>query len=197
MRRSRFTIYRPERDPIVVLGYTAEGVQHQFPGARIERGDYRRPVASRRMGFKIDLAAVAEAADVLGIKWPVDVVTNSRYGGSLGNHSLRYSGGSVRHMGGRIANIDTATRVHHRIMVKTYNSTKRAGEVIWHELCHAMQAEREAAAANATTPEDIHAAWQTCSARGVGIGYQRKPIEIEAREFEAWNDDHPLAKEIS
>jgi hypothetical protein len=37
-------------------------------------------------------------------------------------------------------------------------------------------------------------AWRLCEAQGRGVAYRAKPIEVEAREYEAFNDEKPLAR---
>lgn len=201
MRRTRFTVtYSPVDSNEIrtrdVLAYSADSAERWAEAHRgwvvlsVERHVRRsRPAPAHGGGYRIDAAALREAQDVLGIKLPVKIVFSSRNGGTLGNHSFRPRSGQFK----RNPDLDTASGgMYHRIMLKTYLTAQRAGEVLWHELAHSMQAERETVGAQ--TMREAFDSWSTCHARGKGIGYSRKPIEVEAREFEAWNTDLPLAR---
>ena len=207
-RRSRFTATlspRTSNEVVrkVILAYTADGVRDFYARQgyvvlEVRKGDYKREAAKRQVlrnapGFTINHLAVKRAAAHLGIEWGVEIVTDSRVGSTGGNHSLIYSGGRCYHRDGRIFNLATATRVHHRIMVKTYHDAKTAGEIIWHELTHAAQSERAARDAGVDIPEDIHTAWAAVKAEYKGL-YKNSPLEIEANRNMPYNDACPLAR---
>ena len=198
MRRQRFTVTLEGGVRKVLLAHYAGDARAHYERRGIvvigvERGDYRKRERAAQ-GFRIDRDAVREAADLLGITWPIEFASTSSYGSTRGNHQLRYRGGSYRCDGNRHYNLDTATSVYHRIMVKSYLSAEQAGRTIWHELTHAMQAERATRDAGAVTMREVNEAWAGCSARGRGVTYRAKPIEVEAREHEPLNDDLPLAR---
>lgn len=202
MRRTRFTVTvlipshdDPQRK--VILAYDADGACNYFQRRNyvvlnVERGDYRRVerrAAAPAGGFTIDRVNLAEAIDLLGIKFPVQIKFNSRNGATLGNHRFVPRAGKFKVN----PDLDTASGgMVHRIMLKSYLTPDQAGRTLWHELTHAMQAERESA--SAATMREAFEAWRFCSARGRGTTYLRKPIEVEAREHEPLNDDLPLAR---
>lgn len=196
MRRSRFTAYT-DQGPKVILAYTVAQVQRYFEGcgyvvSRIERGDYRTARAQFNPpadgGWKLDRAALAEAIALLGLSLPVKIKQTSHQGGRYGAHSFRPLRGKFF----RDPSRDTAAGgMYHHITVKSWLSPEQAGRTLWHELTHAMQAERETA--QATTMREQFQGWRFCAARGRGTAYRAKPIEVEAREHEPLNDDLPLA----
>lgn len=200
MRRSRFTVVwqrggKEHRD--VILAYTAACAADYFTRrggtiVSLTHGDYRRQAAEIAAraggGFTIDRAALAEAIELLGLKLPVQVKLNSRFGDADGIHHFAPRRGAFKKDPSR----DTAADGFvHKITVKSYLTPNGAGETLWHELAHAMQAERETA--GSTTMREAFDAWKHCSARRRGVTYRAKPIEVEAREHEALNTDLPLA----
>lgn len=200
MRRSRFTVFT-DRGPQVILAYDRAGAAAYYERRgltviRVEAGDYRHVEASAKPGeiWKLDREALQLALDFFRIELPVEIKFTGHRGGRLGAHTLDAYGGNVIKRGGRIAHLDSATDIKHKITVKRWLSAEQASRTLWHELAHAMQAERAACAANAITPADILRSWRDCSERGRGISYENKPHEIEAREYEAYHDEIPLVK---
>jgi hypothetical protein len=59
-------------------------------------------------------------------------------------------------------------------MVKSYLGAQEASGTLWHELTHAMQAERVVKAGES---------WQSHTAAQARWTYSRRPIEIEARQM--------------
>lgn len=148
--------------------------------------------------WRKDERAIREAIEFLGLTLPVRIKLTGHAAGRHGAHHLYPEGGTVRHSGTRIWNIDTATGLFHHITVKSWLSAAEASRVIWHELAHAMQAEH----ALAELPADAHPreaieAWVACESHGRGVTYEDKPVEIEAREYEEFATEQPLAKELS
>lgn len=178
MKRSRYTVttQRPvlgvERE--VILAYGPQGAREHFEGRgrvvlKVAKGDYR----CVPKGNVIVNSALCEAIDLLDIKWPVRVKQTGRAGGRQGAHTLGYD-------------------LVHCITIKSWLTPREAGRTLWHELAHAMQAEREARNAGVTRPSDVVQVWNSCSARDGA--YRKRPIEVEARSFESWNDDLPLVR---
>lgn len=198
-RRTRFTAVVQKFDvgveQKVILAYDPGGVREYYEARgwtviAIHRGDYRYEQAKRTAGgWRVNQAALKEAIDFLGIKLPVRVKQTGRRGPQQGAHYFRQRFGQFM----KNPDKDTASGgFYHHITVKNYLTAEEAGRTIWHELAHAMQAERETA--NAATMREAFDAWKFCSARGRGITYRAKPIEVEAREHECLNDDNPLAR---
>jgi hypothetical protein len=195
MRRTRYNFIatnpRGDNGPIDVLAYSAPGAVRVLYGhgyTDIEPvAKPRKAKPHARAQWVKDEQAIAEVIDFLGIKLPVVIKQTGHQGGRHGAHIFRASSGKFM----RNPAHDTATGgMYHHITVKSWLSPKGAGETIWHELCHAMQAERESA--HATTMREQFDAWSTCSARG-GT-YDRRPVEVEARSYEHFNDEKPLAR---
>lgn len=148
----------------------------------------RPPLARAPQAFKIDQAALAEAIALLGITLPVSVKITAHGGRTLGTHRFKAMHGTFM----RDKSTDTASGgMYHHICIRSWLSVEQAGRTLWHELTHAMQAERETDR-NAPLREQFEG-WRFCAARGRGTTYRAKPIEVEAREHEPLNDDLPLA----
>lgn len=113
--------------------------------------------------------AIQEAIEMLGLRLPVTIKLTGHAGGRRGGYRPTDDGAG------------------HHITIKNYLDPERAGRTLWHELAHAMQFERETdgrvgrAALLRWNASDIH--------RG---SYSRRPCEVEARNFEEYNDACPL-----
>jgi len=178
MRRSRFTItYSPDDSNeilrTVVLAYSADSIRMRYsiPGATIlgiERGDYRAKARAAAVhaagGFTVNRQAVDDAAALLGLKLPVRIRFNSRVGRTNGNY--RFKGD------------------HHDIMLKSYRTPEQASDTLWHELTHALQAERDGRADEAV--------WADVRRSQAHYSYLIRPIEVEARKMSALMKDCPL-----
>jgi hypothetical protein len=175
-RRSRFTVTFTDGDRTVILAYTGQDSQIREHYARmgktvasIVKGDHRAPVAASGPSFVIDQSALADAIDLLGLKVPVKVRFNSRAGATNGNYRLRRAPGGL----------------YHDIMLKSYHDAEQASSTLWHELCHAMQAERVMLAGEE---------WGSFTAAQKRWPYSRRPIQIEARQMSADMADCPLTR---
>lgn len=196
-RRSRYTV--TAQRPIVgvkqhvVLAYDAHGARRYYEARgwtviQVVKGDLVN-CAPAAGGWTLDRAAFRAAVEFLGIKMPVQIKQTGHQGGRYGAHQFAPARGKFM----KDARLDTASGgMIHKITVKSWLSPEQAGRTLWHELCHAMQSEQ--ACADATTMRDQFMAWRFCSARGHGVAYNRKPIEVEARSYETFNDEKPLAR---
>lgn len=171
-RRSRFTVTcHAPGEPVslvVILAYSAEGARRHYEDrgqtvVRVQSGDYRMKALPTGGGFRIDQEAVEEARGLLGLKMPVKIRLNGRVGPTNGNYRLR----------GR----------QHHIMVKSYLPAEKATEALWHELCHAMQAERSGGTIQA---------WIEYHDTQRGYSYWDRPMEREARALATDMRDIPL-----
>lgn len=172
MRRTRFTVTLEGNAPRVILAYTADYVRGHYEKLgynvlSVERGDHRTKARHAAIkacgGFRIDAAALAAAVAEIGLTLPVRLAYNGRVGNTNGNYRFRGT--------------------HHAIMLKSYHTPQQATETLWHELCHAMQAERAG---------DLKA-WSGVYAQQRRYPYSRRPIEVEARQFAAARSHRPLA----
>lgn len=172
------------------MGYLVRSIEAHRPSKSWER--------PANKAWRKDERAIREAIEFFGLTLPVEIKLTSHAGGRFGAHSLMPVGGRVRIVGNRVHNISTATGIVHRITLKSWRSAEEASRTLWHELTHAMQAER--ALAKLTAPYTAHEAlqaWGSCADLGKGVKYDRKPVEVEAREYESFHDEHPLTKELS
>jgi hypothetical protein len=152
----------------LVLAYDAVGAagywrSKGYTVLQVREGDFVNINADS--GFTVDQTALRDAIDLLGLKLPVKLRYHSRPGGTGANYRLHRAG-------------------HHNIMVKSYLTPAQASEALWHELTHALQAER----AGGTTE-----AWQKVLVAHKGR-YKRCPLEIEARQMSETMKDCPLAR---
>ncbi len=183
-RRSRFTAtilnFSGQEVQKVILAYNAEQVREfyarQFTVVSVVKGDLvNYPAAPAGPRWKLS-DGIEDAKDFLGLTLPVRIKQTGHQGGRYGSHSLRIAG---------------AGNPYHHITVKSWLDVEQAGKTLWHELTHCMQAERCAAKAGAVTTREYLAAWRTTSERAGA--YRYRPIEVEARSYEAFNDEQPLA----
>ncbi len=148
----------PGRDAEIVEHYARRG----FTVVRVDHGDLVS--VKPQGGYRVDAEALKAAIELLGLKLPVKVRHNSRVGSTRGNYRITKDG-------------------THDIMVKSYLTPEQASSTLWHELTHAMQAER--AGANWT-------AWGRAINDQKRWPYSRRPIEIEAQQMSADMADLPL-----
>jgi hypothetical protein len=115
--------------------------------------------------------AIREAIAFLGIKRPVTIKLTGRRGGRRGAYR------------------PSTDATGHHITIKNYLTPEQAGMTLWHELCHAMQFEREV---GDQVGGGALIRWN--SADDHKGSYLNRPIEIEARSYEAHNAELPLAR---
>lgn len=176
------------RDHYTRLGYDVHSVKAHRPS--------RTAVKATNPPWRKNERAIREAIELFGLTLPVEIKLTSHAGGRYGAHTLHPVGGQVRVHNGRIYWAETATGLVHRITVKAWRSAEEASRTLWHELTHAMQAERELSKLANSSIKDKLEGWRTCADRGHGLSYSRKPLEIEAREHESFHDDLPLTQEL-
>lgn len=82
---------------------------------------------------------------------------------------------------------------YHKIVLKSYLSASYASKCLWHELCHAMQAERSSKG----DPNHFGAilSWNKADDRDRQYKYDDRPCEIEALAYEEFSDELPLCVE--
>lgn len=178
MNRTRYTV-TTQKEGVgvqrqVVLCYTAQWATDYFTRRgfvvlSVQKGDYRKQqrVAATKAagGFTIDRKALAAAIEQLGLKLPVKIRYNARVGGTQGNYRLRNG--------------------NHDIMLKSYLTPEQASSTLWHELTHAMQAERVGGTSEV---------WNSYSLEQRRYSYSIRPIEIEARQMSKIMADVPLCR---
>lgn len=154
---------RTVRDPRLQPGRRAPVLRgRRTRGHARPRGDYRIEALKADGGFRIDNAAVRDACELLGIGLPVDVRFSGRVGPTNGSHAFDGE--------------------RHRIMLKSYLTPEQATRTLWHELTHAMQAERAGSVL----------AWGAFSRAQRSYSYSNRPIELEARRMADVMGDLPL-----
>lgn len=193
-RRTRYTVTLASGEEKLILAYDAAGARDHYERRglaviHVVKGDLVNGPAARPQGggWRIDRANLRQAIEVLGIRHPVEIKQTSRVGNQQGRHRPTPTGGQVYIRGGKVYNPDTATGLKHSITVKSYLTPEEAGRTLWHELTHAMQAER-IEGTPAQVLRALHAQYRD------GTPYRHKPMEVEARSFGSWNDDCPLAR---
>ena len=178
MKRRRYTVKLAHEDtPRVILGYDRQSVIDHYARRSlvvesVTAGDYHKQARNAAIkasggGWALDMDAINQAIDLLGLTWPVKFRLNGRVGPTAANHSMKQSSGNVHH-----------------IMVKTYAKMEDVSENIWHELTHAMQAERAGSVD----------AWCDESRRQRRYPYSIRPIEVEARDMERLMADVTLVR---
>lgn len=197
MRRQRYRAHL-ERDgelsTRMILAYNPQSVEDFYrrmgyivldvESAR-KRRTTERPNNPR---WVLDNRAIREACEFLGLTLPVDIKPTNVAGGRHGAHCytpVDASGRPIKYL----RDLDRVAGFRHRITVKSWLDVEQASRTLWHELCHAMQAEQ---VAGELSPAAALQAWKV--AYRDGRAYSRKPIEVEAREYEEFATEHPLAR---
>lgn len=139
-----------------------------------------KPKPRRKTGWKINEAAIQEACEFLGLTLPIYFDHSSGYK-NAGSYGPRFGWALPQ---AAPEHLRRAPLVH-RIMVRRFDDAEAASRTLWHELAHAMQAEREMAGGG------IRAYNRHVDAESV-IPYKQRPSEIEAREHEELHDWLPL-----
>lgn len=186
-----------------ILGYHEQNVRDYYErmGYTVRSITKHRPSKAERPAnkpWRKNERAIREAIEFLGITLPVEIKPTGHAGGRFGCHRLLPLGPTVRTVGSRVYGAEHTNKLVHRITIKSWRSAEEASRTLWHELAHAMQAERVLA----TLPTGYNAkealnAWGACADFGRGVAYERKPVEIEANEYESFHDEHPLTEELS
>jgi hypothetical protein len=168
-RRTRFTVTFSDGDKGVILAFPGQEqaiVDHYNrlgkAVLRVDKGDHVH--VKPEGGFTVDQAALRDAIALLDLKVPVRIRYNSRAGRTNGNYRRRAT--------------------HHDIMLKSYLTPEEASSTLWHELTHAMQAER------AGSRED----WGQVILAQKRYSYSMRPVEVEARQMSHDMRDCPLAR---
>lgn len=171
-RRTRYTVDVEGREPVVVLSYTHGGAietaqRHGYKVLSAVTGDYRKQARAREVkakgGFRINRSALEQAKFIMGLKLPVKIRYNNRVGDTNGNYEFHGT--------------------YHDVMLKRYHTPEQATRTLWHELTHAQQAERCG---------DLEI-WERFRKAQRRFSYQRRPMEIEARNMSAnMSPNHPL-----
>lgn len=207
-RRQRFTVEIVAPGNVtskqVILAYSAQSVIDHYNRrgiavVGIEKGDFRKVRAAAKPSgrYAKNERAIREAIAFFDLKLPVEIKLTGHQGGRMGAHTLSLKGGQVVHRGTRVYGAQTATSLFHKISVKNWLTPEEAGRTLWHELTHAMQAERAfAGLPSDASPYERAKAWQGCAERSRRIPYSRRPIEVEAREHESMNDSLPLMSAV-
>lgn len=187
-RRTRYLATEVTKDnqpheDVYVLAYDDAGalatlIRYGYEAAKVEAlRQIRARTLRHGQPYRVDQAALQEAIDFFDLQLPVRIRYDSRAGDTNGNYRL-----------GGCGPIGSEPN-YHNIMLKTYLSVEQSNRTLWHELTHAMQAEREARWSGIpVTDRRAQSAWEHADARGRNRGYTDKPIEVEAREHEALAD---------
>ncbi len=147
--------------------------------------------------WNFDQNAIDQAADFLGLKYPVKISgKRGRKGRSTGLYHGLFNYDTARHS---FARFDQYTHV---ITVSRWVSPEHASEIIWHELTHAAQVENFVEE-NAGDPEQGHDAFAIAYEEAGGgrinsrkgrKAYNENAFEVEARLAEKNAESKPLVK---
>ncbi len=166
-----------------ILAYDAESVRsfyarQGYTVLSVERVKPTRRERPQNAPWTLDERAIQEAREFLGITRPVTLKVINHASRTMGEHRVTVGPNGVRQT----------------IAIKGWLSPEDASRTLWHELTHAAQTER----ALARLPEGLSgretiAHLKRQPERGYrSVRYERKPIEVEAREHEAMHDVLPL-----
>jgi hypothetical protein len=188
MRRSRFEVTMLDGSCKAVLAYDAAGASsfYQRRGYNVAHVAKVRPRRGRAQGWSLDAARLAEVIEFFGLRLPVYVrfTTGVTRGGTHCLKAGRLLAPSARRRAhnGRV----TEDRLYHHVTLSRAWTAEAAGRAVWHELAHAMQAERTILAHGLSFADmaTACAVVRADDARSRSYGYRERPIEIEARSYE-------------
>ena len=147
--------------------------------------------------WRVDEAALARACAHLGID--VEVRVRRMHGRGLRGryHGIRLAPEAPLDPAvfGRMTDDELGALMHHRITVATRLTPSVASRVLWHELTHAAQYERDSDAYIEGYAREQRAIRAHCARTGEpwGVAYRRISYEVEATANEGLHDDlHPL-----
>lgn len=144
------------------------------------------PVARQvrpKQPWRIDHVALNAACEWLDVRWPVNVKRTANGKSLHGRHRLR----------GR----NEWPTPRHVITLAAGLPQALASEVLWHELAHAMQAERGVRTCpvwSGLNAIEMMKLWTVADIRDRRYAYDDRPCEIEARRYEKRGRDFPLVK---
>lgn len=163
-----------------IRAHTAEQVAKHF-GIKTTAVILERSTQNRT-GARPNHANIKLAIEQLGIKFPVDIRVIAHKSGTKGlcGHASVFG--------------DSGPPLfRHNVRVKDWLSPEEMGEVLWHELTHCMQFEREVIKdKNPYTAKIALKNWKKLYWNGVS--YQNKRHEIEANNNKVHNKTLPLAR---
>lgn len=201
-RRSRFTaaLTRPTSNEVerkVILAPNASLVRSHYESQgytvlEVRAGDYRFD-GQRPTGAKPSALGIRQASVMLGLTLPVEVKVVSHKGARKGHHIATPTDPSLRVSGNKVYGDPrmAAPTFKHKITVKSWLNAADMGEVLWHELKHAQQFEREALP-GAQSAADALQTWRDLYFEG--SSYNQKRHEREAVAAQSNNNTIPLAR---
>lgn len=180
MRRTRYrfrVIHGDQEFERHILAYDRFSAEAYFR-ARYDTVEYlgtgtRSVSPASAAKWRLDPAALREAIDFLGLTLPVKIKQTGHQGGRRGAYWLR----------------QVARQRYHHITVKNWLTPEQACRTLWHELAHAMQAERYN---DPSAPfVVVQQAWANAPERRGA--YRNRPVEVEARSYEDYGVEVQIA----
>jgi len=172
-RRTRFVVETSFGEQFI-LCYTAEQARTYYENVRGYAVYGVKPWAAKwtppaDSGWRLNEANLVKAIEFLGLTRRVEIKQTGHKGGRRGAYYLK-TGASER-----------SADMYHRITAKSWLPPAQASRTLWHELTHAMQAERILASNPRATSDEVWKIWR--SEYWDGTGYEHKPHEIEANAY--------------
>lgn len=133
-----------------------------------------------KQAWAVNHVALTDACKTLDIRWPVRVKRTANSKKLYGRHRLH-----------------SFPELSHTITLAAGLRVQQASEVLWHELAHAMQAEREVRELDGwenLSPKRAIKIWCAADARSRKLPYSSRPCEIEARSYESRGYEFPLVQ---
>lgn len=190
----REVLLHPRADGTAPVFWVRELAEPRWAITSILPKTHARKASTNTSGWQVDEDALAQALIEMKIKHPVRIKQTSHPAGRFAAHGVRAASQAPRGI-----RLPEGTQTYHHITVKSWLSVDEAGKALYHELAHAMQAERVIRNYLLyhphASPVDQRGAWYAYEGRTRSTPYEERPIEIEAREYEALNTLNPLAIE--
>jgi hypothetical protein len=160
LRRKRWTVICRNGRQVIILAHTCREVgeyclQRGLSVKHIIRGGCKTDTPHNG-DFRVNLPELKLAARKIKLSLPVQISFMYCSGTTDANYSLE----------------NKSNYLWHKIMLKGYLTPERANTVLWHELRHAWQAEK-----------DSYSNWMERVSDEWKIPYEQRPMEIDAISF--------------
>lgn len=171
--------------PASAYHYFTANVGQVLSVERVKRGQ-TRAAARPTQKWKLDETALQEIKDFFGLRLPV-YVRRTAGRQTYGTYRLKMGHELPRSVAARIG--VHGEKLYHHLTVSGRRSPEKASATVWHELTHAMQAERIIDMQAGKAARQQQSAWFSANREDNQHRYDDRPWEIEARTYEQYAEE--------